>query len=563
VLRVNTISKAFGADPVLRDVSFILNPGERLGLVGPNGSGKSTLLQIIAGTLAPDSGSVWLAPSDTVSYLPQYPAEDLELSGRDSLLRGMGGLDELQARVAEVERGMASAEGSQLEALLARYAEAREAFEQLGGYGVEARLEQVIAGLALDTDSLERPVATLSGGSKTKLSLARLLLSGGSIVLLDEPTNYLDLPALLWLERFVKENRAAFIIVSHDRRFLDRTVGGVLSLDSHDHTVRRWTGGYSDYLEARRAEERKQWDAYRDQQERIARIEEDIRQTKEQARGVEAKTKSGLGADQQRRLAKKVARKAKARERRLERTLADETVEKPRRDWGLHLADLDKTSLEVSRRVLEVRDLHADYGDREILRGLELQLRGGDRAALLGANGSGKSTLVRCLTGTLPFRGSLQVGTSVRMGVLSQEADELPRDRSVLEVFRAQVDMSESGARAYLHKFLFAGQEVFKSIGTLSYGQRSKLALAMLVLSDANFLVLDEPTGHMDLAALEAIEQAIAGFSGPLLLVSHDRHFIEHVGVNRVLILEAGQLREVESVAAYEAEMARIGSPVS
>lgn len=556
MLRVNAISKSFGADPVLRDVSFVLNPGERLGLVGPNGSGKSTLLQIIAGSIPPDSGTVWLAPPDTVSYLPQYPAEDLELTGRASLLRGMGRLGELQTRVAELERSMASSEGLQLETLLTQYAEAREAFEQLGGYGVEARLEQVIAGLALDAESLEQPVAALSGGSKTKLSLARLLLSGGSIVLLDEPTNYLDLPALLWLERFVTENRAAFIIVSHDRRFLDRTVDGILSLDPHEHSMRQWAGNYGDYLEARRAEERKQWDAYRDQQERIARIEEDIRQTKEQARGVEARTKSGLGADHQRRLAKKVARKAKARERRLERSLADETIEKPRRDWGLHLADLDNPSLGASRRVLQVRDLHAGYGDREILRGLDLELRGGDRAALLGANGSGKSTLIRCLTGGLPFGGTVQVGASVRLGVLSQEAGELPRDRSVLEVFRAQVDMSESEARAYLHKFLFAGQEVFKSVGTLSYGQRSKLALAMLVLSDANFLVLDEPTGHMDLAALEAIEDAIAGFSGPFLLVSHDRHFIEHVGANRVLILETGRLREVESVEAYEASVA-------
>jgi ATP-binding cassette subfamily F protein 3 len=541
---------------VLREVSFLLNPGERLGLVGPNGSGKSTLLQIIAGLILPDSGSVRLDPSDSVAYLPQYPADDLELSGRASLLRGMGRLGELQARVTELERSMASADGEHLEALLAQYAEVREAFERLGGYDIDARLEQVVTGLSLDPESLERPVATLSGGNKTKLSLARLILSGGSIVLLDEPTNYLDLPSLLWLERYVTESRAAFIIVSHDRRFLDRTVEGILSLDPHGHGARRWAGNYSAYAEARRSEEQKQWEAYRDQQEQIARIEEDIRRTKEQARGVEARTKSGLGADHQRRLAKKVAAKAKARERRLERSLADETVEKPRRDWGLHLVHLDGVSGDRSQRAIEIRDLHAAYGDREVLRGLDLLVSRDDRVALVGANGSGKSTLVRCLTGVLPYGGRIQVGASVRLGVLSQEADELPLHRSVLDVFRAGVDMHESEARAYLHKFLFAGEEVFKRIETLSYGQRAKLALAMLVLSDANFLVLDEPTGHMDLAAIDAIEGAVAGFSGPVLLISHDRFFIERVAVNRVLIMDEGRVREVESIAAYEEEVA-------
>ncbi|MDQ2743493.1 MAG: ATP-binding cassette domain-containing protein, partial [Chloroflexota bacterium] len=220
MLRVSALGISYGADPVLQDVSFVLNTGERAGLVGPNGSGKSTLLRVIAGELRPDRGSVWIDPADRAAYLPQYPQDELQLSIRESLLRG-GGVGELQRRLAEMERAMPSAQGNALDALLAEYATSREAFEQRGGYELEARLEQVVSGLALDAVDLDRSVGALSGGAKTKLSLARLLLSGASILLLDEPTNYLDLAALLWLERFVREGDRSYLIVSHDRRFLD------------------------------------------------------------------------------------------------------------------------------------------------------------------------------------------------------------------------------------------------------------------------------------------------------------------------------------------------------
>jgi ATP-binding cassette subfamily F protein 3 len=403
---------------------------------------------------------------------------------------------------------------------------------------------------------LDMPVSVLSGGNKTKLSLARLLLSDASILLLDEPTNFLDLPALLWLERFVNEGDRAYIIVSHDRRFLDRTVSSILELDAATHSLRQWPGNYSEYNEARLKEEQKRLEAYQDQQEAIARIEEDIRRTREQARSVEARTKSGPGADVQRRLAKKVAKKAKVRERRLERQLETERIEKPRQGWGLHLADLGRNPIEDNRTVLEVENLHAGYDEREVLRGVSLLLRGRDRLALLGENGSGKSTLLRCIAGIMQYRGSVRTGPSVRLGVLSQEADELPLDRSVLDIFRSRTQMYEDEARTYLHKFLFKGQEVFKSVRSLSYGQKAKLALAILILSDANFLMLDEPTSHMDMPALEAIERAVARYVGPLLLVSHDRYFLSQIGVTRVEVLEDGVLRSVESVEEYEGELA-------
>ncbi len=552
VLKVSSVSKSYDSEPVLRDVSFVLNDGERLGLVGPNGSGKSTLLKLLGGQLQTDSGSVWLPPSETVAYLPQYPRDELHLSVRDSLLLGAGNAGELERRIAELEKMMAGASGTELDQLLVEYGRAREEWERLGGYELDARLEEVTRGLALDAATLDMPVAALSGGNKTKLSLARLLLSNASVLLLDEPTNYLDLPSLLWLERFVTDGARSYLIVSHDRRFLDRTVTGILELDPVTHSLREWPGNYTEYVEAKEAEEARQLERYLDQQAEKRRVEEDIRRTREQARSTEAATK----LDTTRRYAKKVAKKAKARERRLERQLEESSVEKPHRSWGLHLTDLGKEPITDDRTVLTISRLAASYGGRDILHDASLELRGRDRLALLGPNGSGKSTLLRCVAGKLPHQGTVRLG-NVRPGYMSQEAEDLPSDQVVLDVFRSQTRMYEDEVRTYLHKFLFGGEEVHKRVGQLSYGQRAKLALALLVLGDANFLILDEPTSHLDMPALEAVEEALAAYTGPMLVVSHDRYFLDRIRVNRVEVMENGRLRPVEGVEQYEEEVVR------
>jgi ATP-binding cassette subfamily F protein 3 len=549
VLHVNSVSKSYGADPVLSDVSFVLNSGERAGLVGPNGSGKSTLLRLLASEIEPDNGSVWLDPQHRVAYLPQYPLDELHLSVEEALLRGAGRVGELQGRITLLEHALPEAPGEALDALLEEYATAQEEFERLDGYDLEARMEMVIQGLSIDAN-LDTPVAALSGGTKTKLSLARLLLSGADILLLDEPTNYLDLPAMLWLEQFITRGDRSYIIVSHDRRFLDETVSSILELDPKAHALRQWWGNYTDYIMSKRREQEKQWEAYRDQQGEIARMEADIRRTKEQARGVEA----GTNNDVLRRYAKKVARKAVVRERRLRREIeGGEQLEKPLQGWNLHLTDLNRNPMGDNRMVLEIENVRAGYRDREVLRDVSLVLRGQDRIALVGENGSGKTTLLRCITGEHPFTGSIRLGSSIRVAMLSQEQSELPLDRTVLDVFRSRTEMHESEARTYLHKFLFSGPEVLKPVSALSYGQRAKLALAILILSDANFLILDEPTSHMDMPALEAIEEALTDYLGPLLVVSHDRTFLEHIGVNRVLAMERGRVEEIDDVADYRA----------
>jgi ATP-binding cassette, subfamily F, member 3 len=555
MLQVSNVSKSFGAECVLRDITFTLASGTRAGIIGANGSGKSTLLRIIAGELRPDIGSVQVHPAGSVAYLPQYPANELHLSLKAALLRGAGQVGELYTRLGELERALPSTQGEAPETLLLEYASVRDEFERLGGYSLDARIEEVVQGLGVQAPDLDAPVQTLSGGNKTKLSLARLLLSGARLLLLDEPTNFLDLPALLWLERFIERSDLTYLIVSHDRRFLDRTIDSILELDQRKHTLRQWAGTYSDYAEARLREQQKELAAYRDQQAEIARIEEDIRRTKEQARGVEGRTKSGMGADQQRRLAKKVAQKAKARERRLERELEENRLEKPKQSWGLHLTGLSGVTMNDDRVVLEAVGVRARYGAQPVLNGVNLRIRGRDRVALLGENGSGKSTLLRCIAGRIPYEGTIKLGPSIRVGYLSQESDELPLQSSVLEVFRSRTEMHEDEARTYLHKFLFTGSDVFKAVETLSYGQRSKLALAMLILSGANFLVLDEPTSHMDMPALGAIENALTEFEGPILVVSHDRYFIERIGVTRVEVMEGGKLLAVDSVEAYERQL--------
>ncbi|HZU12680.1 MAG TPA: ABC-F family ATP-binding cassette domain-containing protein [Chloroflexota bacterium] len=542
MLRVDSVSKAYAGEPVLIDISFTLAPGARVGLVGPNGSGKSTLLRLIAGDLSPDSGTIWIDPHSEAGYLPQYPVDELRLSVRQSLRRAAGRLGELGAKLDALESRLADSPAGQVESLLDEYAAVQDEFERRGGYALESRMETVLSGLAVDVD-LETPISALSGGTKTKLSLARLLLSEANLLLLDEPTNYLDLPALLWLERFVTESDRSYIIVSHDRHFLDATIGSVLELDPTHHTLREWPGTYSDYTAARESERRKQVEAYRDQELAIARIEEDIRRTKEQAR----RTERGTSNDVLRRYAKKVARKAVVRERRLQREMdRGEQIEKPLPGWGLHLVDLNRDPIGDNRLVVEANDVRAGYGGQEVLHGVSFTLRGRDRVALLGENGSGKTTLLRCITGDMPYTGSVKMGPSIRAGVLSQEQGDLPPSSTVLDVFRSRTEMREDEARTYLHKFLISGDEALKLISALSYGQRAKLALAMLVLCGANFLILDEPTSHMDLPALEAIEEALAAFTGPVLVVSHDRAFLESAGMNRVLLLDHGELTEVD-----------------
>jgi ATP-binding cassette subfamily F protein 3 len=557
-LHVSDLAKRFPDGPVFEHVSFVLDPGEKVGLIGPNGSGKSTLLRIIAGRLHGDGGAVSVGPGDRIGYLEQYPEAELGRTVGAVLTAVNPEMDAARTAMAASGATLAAPDLAveAQEAALATYGDAAERFDRLGGYEVEARAAAVADGLGLGAIDGARLVASLSGGQKTRLALARLLLAEPTVLLLDEPTNYLDLPALLWLERFLVASPHAAVVVSHDRRFLDRTVTGILALDPETRTMRRYVGGYTAYSAARARERRRQEVAYRDQTERIAAFERDIGKLKSNAQHTESTTQN----DHLRRLAKKVAKRAKSQERRLERYIEDEgRVERPEAPRHLYLADLAAAALTDDRLAVAARDLRVAYGATVVLDGVDLTLHGGERLALVGPNGGGKSTLLRLLAGqaVAGASGAVRHGEGVRVGYLPQEhgGDPIAGARTALEAFRAAVIGHEDEARAFLDKFLLGDELVGRRVEQLSYGERAKLALAILVAGGANLLLLDEPTSHLDGDAIERIEAALAEYPGPLLVASHDRHFLSRIGVTGVLALAGGRLRRFDRLEEYEATL--------
>ncbi|MCC6790199.1 MAG: ABC-F family ATP-binding cassette domain-containing protein [Thermomicrobiales bacterium] len=538
MLTVNSVSVRYGDRLVLDGISFTINKHDRVGLIGPNGAGKTTLLGVLAGLSRPDEGSVSLAPGARIGYLRQGFAE---LDGGtlgdalDAQLDGLlGNLDRLSAATAKL-----SEPGVDADSAIEAYAVAGDAFERSGGYQRLDDLTNLLARFGLDGVPHETSLTRLSGGEKTRAGLAALLASCPDLLLLDEPTNHLDLDALGWLESFIVDYQGAVVIVSHDRAFIDATVDRIIELDDVTHSARLYTGNYSDYLTAKRRAAEAHAEAFERQQREIARIERDVRAVASHA----AKTENETTNDYLRGRSKKVARTAKVRERKLERLLdSTERIDKPGRRWGLAL-DLESTG-ETGRDVIVAENLGFRYGDRVIFVALDLHIRAGERVALTGPNGAGKSTLLRVITGQLaPASGRARLGAAVKAGVFSQEQENVRLDANALDQVRDAAPTEESEARSFLHKFLFTGENVLRPAAELSYGERARLSLALLVRRGANLLVLDEPLNHLDLQSRERFEEALLGFDGTLVTVLHDRYAIARLA-NRVLELRDGRLHE-------------------
>ncbi len=521
-LTAHHLSKSVGVQVVLDDVSFSLNPGERAGLVGPNGCGKTTILRILVGLDKPDAGSVQLTPADLcVGYLPQGFEFHADETLGDVLARAQGDPQKLTAQVERMAEALGRAPDRldlqrEYDAALARLASAT--FDAGLGPGV-------LSALGLGHLPLTMRVATLSGGQKTRAALACVLLSKPQLLLLDEPTNHLDIAMLEWLERWLSDFRGAALIVSHDRTFLDRTVTRILDLNPVTHTIRGYAGNYSDYVEQKLAERERQQSQWRDQEYEIRRMKQDIARTKDQAKRVELSTTPGQPGV--RRYAKKVATKAKSREKKLERYLeSDERLDKPRLGWQIKLEFGD--TLTSGQDVLTLEDVSVGYGENVLLHDLNLQLRQGSRVALIGPNGAGKTTLVRAITGDLPpLAGRVRLGAKVRVGYMAQEQESLDPALDAFTTIRSLAPMSDTDVRAFLHYFLFSGDDVFVPVGSLSFGERARLALATLVAQGCNLLLLDEPINHLDIPSRARFEQALAAFEGTILAVVHDRYFIE------------------------------------
>jgi ATP-binding cassette subfamily F protein 3 len=585
MLQIQNLRKSYGITTVLDGVSFIVNDGERVGLIGPNGAGKSTLLRCVVGQEQPDTGTITLAPAgQTLGYVPQSFADIL---GDKTVAEVIAGAQAAHAAAeGELNRAAEALAGAaDMSAALAEYEAALARFEALGGYDREHRAAAVLQGLGLGEIDPATPAATLSGGQKTRLGLAALLLSEPDLLLLDEPTNHLDVGALEWLEGFVRGYAGAVLVVSHDREFLDQTVERILYLDPLTRTVKSYAGNYSDFAAARDHEHDLQAEAWKKQQEYIARTQYDILRLRAQALNVELASTpkdsdakfflSGKGGS------KKVARKAKARERKLERYLEDdERVEKPKNRWGLKLdfgppppggrAVLRVEGVAFSYPALATGDWGLGTGNHfpqspapshqsPLLADVSFEVDYGERVALVGPNGAGKTTLLRLIAGRLqPQAGTIKLGANVRLGVMAQEQETLDLGASVLQMVLDARPMTETEARSFLHFFLFGGDSVFRRVGECSLGERSRLQLALLVLRGCNLLLLDEPLNHLDIDGREHFEQALDAFEGTVIAVSHDRAFLRGFA-ERVVEVRDGGTRMFEG--DYDDYLRRAAAP--
>ena len=520
MLSIHNLQKNFGIQPVLKNINFNINTGERIGLIGANGSGKTTLIRILAGFEHPDSGDVASTrPNLRVGYL----AQGMEFELQETLHSALRLDSDLQADPAlEVETlALALSQNPNDAALQAQYDSALHKLSE-----DSPQPSAVLEPLGLSHFPADTPIAHLSGGQKTRLMLAKVLLDDPHLLLLDEPTNHLDIEMLEWLENWLNHFNGAALIVSHDRTFLDNTVTKILELDSSTHTLKAYEGNYSDYLDAKEKEWSKQWDAYRDQETEIRHMKDDINRTKQQALHVEMTTtprQPGV-----RRIAKKVAVKAKAREKKLDRYLnSDERVERPMPKWGIKL-DLAQPEHQ-SKDVLVTDSLSIGYAqNKPLLTDITLFIRAGQRVVLTGANGSGKTTFLRTIVDKIsPLAGSFRLGGATKLGYMAQEQELLNPAFNSVQTIQSVATFNETETRNFLHYFLFKGDTALRPAGELSYGERARLQLALLVAQGCTFLILDEPINHLDIPSRERFEEALENFNGTILAVVHDRSFIE------------------------------------
>jgi ATPase subunit of ABC transporter with duplicated ATPase domains len=528
VLRAHDLTKSYDGAPLFEGLALTLNPGDRAGLVGPNGAGKSTLLRLLAGRELPDRGSI--TTTATVGYLPQEgPTAPVTL---DSLLHAA--LGEAGEALAALRRP------GDLDA----YAHALERAEATGAWAAEARAEEVRRRLGIDHLATDRPLQRLSGGEQARALLAATLLGAPDVLLLDEPTNHLDAAGLEWLEGFLAGFGGALLVVSHDRRFLDAVVTRVHELGPDGLTA--YEGGYTAYRDERARRRARQEQRAEAHEKRRRRLLADIADTRDHARRGERRA-SGMGADKQKRYAKKVAKKAEAREHRLERAMASESwVERSREAPAVRLKF--DAAADRGRRVARLGGVHA-----RVLRGVDLTLHGGERVTISGPNGAGKTTLLSLLLGTLqPERGAVETATSVRL--LPQRPHELQATGPLLPWFRrhARPGIDESDARTLLAHFGLGADAVRRPLERLSPGQRARAAIAAIVASEADLLLLDEPTNHLDFDTLDVLERALAASPSTIVAVSHDRWFLDAIGTTRRLHVEDGRLYEGSSTSSRE-----------
>ena len=510
ILDVNKLTKNFGFGTLFENLSFSLNEGESISIVGPNGCGKSTLLKIIAGLERADSGTVNIKKGAKCAYLDQT-ASSIQDSRKvkDILKDSFEEINAMEKRLNDLQNKLSDTAAEDYDVTLSRYCNLLERFQMAGGYDVDVCISTVVEGLGIDKGMLEKPYDVLSGGEKTLAQLAKALLQKPDLFLLDEPTNHLDIDRIEWLEGYIKSFRGAVVIVSHDRYFLDKMSNKILSLD--DVEAKIYATNYSGYLEQRQRDFEVQLAAFKDQQQAIKRLEEQIKYFSEMGMAKNSTT---------------LCNRAHSLSTQLER-MKRVAVKKPteQKKIDVEFSRVKKTS----KTVVEAKDFVVTIpGGKTILDKISVNICAGERVAFIGANGSGKSTFVKAIMGeqNLPMSGKIEVGPSVKIGYLPQIIEFSEPNSSLLEYFKNEVGVDEERARRILASFDFYKDEVSKKVKNLSGGERIRVKLAILLQQQINTLIFDEPTNHIDIPTKEVLEEALSNFAGTLIFVSHDRYFI-------------------------------------
>src|SRR5918911_5734117 len=514
LFRLSDVHKSYGTQDVLRGASVQINPGEHVGLVGRNGAGKTTVFRLVSGEETPDRGDVVRARGVRLGLLAQHVHFEPGSTVHESALAAFGHLQQIEHEMHELEHRMAESPDD-LEAVLERYSDLQQQFEREGGFEYAARAEAILQGLGFDRDTWSLETEKLSGGQKNRLGLARLLLAEPEVLLLDEPTNHLDVGAVEWLEEFLSAYDSAFVIISHDRYFLDRTCRRIVELENG--RAASYTGNYSTYLIEREERREAQQRAYENQQHLIAKTEEFIR----------------------RNIAGQKTKQAKSRRKMLEKLERVESVRPDQSSGDFRLQAIERTGTQV----LTVVDASVGYPGKTLASGITFTLRRGECLGIIGPNGSGKTTFIKTVLGKLPsLAGEIRWGTKVQVGYYAQQLDDLDdRNEIIMELRRVAPQTATAGElRSFLAKFLFTGDDVYKHVRDLSGGEKGRLALAKLIYSRVNVLLLDEPTNHLDIPSREALEEALDAYQGTIITISHDRYFLDRVATQILAFDGAG-----------------------